>query len=457
MNIRGREAFPQTNHSRERDGDGDGDGDKGNMLGILVLILFCLLLALRVPVCMSMLIASVAVIMALDVPLLVIPQYLIHGLSNFELIAIPFFILAAEIMNSGGLTKRIFKFGEVCVGWMAGGLAQVSVVASMIFAGISGTAAADAAGLGRLQVRAMRDAGYDPGFAAAITISASLIGPLIPPSIIAIVYAVAAEVSVGKMLLAGVGPGLLLGVTLMIFCYYLAKSGRYSCPVVPVPSRREFLHALWNGSPALLAPVVILSLIISGVATATEAGIVATFYSLAVSLLIYRELTFRTLLQSLMRTLLSSGMIMFLIATASLMSWIVTREQTGLQAAAWFVALSDQKWIQLLWLNVFLTIVGTVLEGIPALLILVPVLLPVATQIGVDPVHFGIILIFNLLIATVSPPMGVVLFVVANLTKLPMGQIVRALVPFFIPLGAALILITYVPAVTLWLPNLLLK
>lgn len=427
------------------------------MLGVLVLVLFCLLLALRVPVCMSMLIASIAVILSLDVPLLVIPQYLIHGLSNFELIAIPFFILAAEIMNSGGLTRRIFNFGEVCVGWMAGGLAQVSVVASMIFAGISGTAVADAAGLGRLQVKAMRDAGYDPAFAAAVTISASLIGPLIPPSIIAIVYAVAAEVSVGKMLLAGVGPGLLLGATLMIFCYYMARSGRYACPVVPLPSRAEFLRALWQGSPALLAPVVILSLIVSGVATATEAGIVATFYSLVVSLLIYRELTPRTLLQALVRTLLSSGMVMFLIATASLMSWIVTREQTGLQAAAWFVGLSDQKWIQLLWLNVFLTLVGTVLEGIPALLILVPVLLPVAAQIGVDPVHFGIILIFNLLIATVSPPMGVVLFVVANFTKLPMGQIVRALVPFFIPLGAALILITYVPAVTLWLPNLLLK
>lgn len=427
------------------------------MLGLSVLILFCVLLALRVPVCMSMLVASIAIILLMDVPLLVIPQYLIHGLSSFELIAIPFFILAAEIMNSGGLTKRIFKFGEVCVGWIAGGLGQVSVVASMIFAGISGTAVADAAGLGRLQVKAMRDAGYDPGFAAAITISASLIGPLIPPSIIAIVYAVAAEVSVGKMLLAGVGPGLLLGATLMAFCYYLAKSGRYSCPVSKIPSRGEFLRALWEGSPALFAPVVILALIISGVATATEAGIIATFYALAVSLIVYRELTFRTLLQAVIRTLLASGMTMFLIATASLMSWIVTREQVGLQAAAWFVGLSDQKWLQLLWLNVFLTIVGTVLEGIPALLILVPILLPVALQIGVDPVHFGIILIFNLLIATVSPPMGVVLFVVANFAKLPMGQIVRALWPFFIPLGAALILITYVPAVTLWLPNLLLK
>ena len=427
------------------------------MLGLSVIVLFCALLALRVPVCMSMLVASAAVILLLDVPLLVIPQYLIHGLSNFELVAIPFFILAAEIMNSGGLTRRIFRFGEVCVGWIAGGLAQVSVVASMIFAGISGTAVADAAGLGRLQVKAMRQAGYDPGFAAAITISASLIGPLIPPSVIGIVYAVAAEVSVGKMLLAGVGPGLLLGATLMVFCYVLARSGRYPCPVRPYPTRREFLAALWQGLPALLAPAVILSLIISGVATATEAGVVATFYSLAVSVLIYRELTWKGFAQVIARSLLSSGMVMFLIATATLMSWIVTREQVGLQAAVWFAGLSDQRWLQLLWINIFLTIVGTVLEGVPALLILVPVLLPIALKIGVDPIHFGIILIFNLLIATVSPPMGVVLFAVANFAGLPMGEIVRALLPFFVPLAATLLLITYVPALTLWLPNLLLK
>jgi tripartite ATP-independent transporter DctM subunit len=303
----------------------------------------------------------------------------------------------------------------------------------------------------------MREAGYDPGFAAAITISASLIGPLIPPSIIGIVYAVAAEVSVGKMLLAGVGPGLLLGATLMAFCYFLARSGRYACPVLPPPTRGEFLRALWQGLPALLAPAVILSLIISGVATATEAGVVATFYSLAVSLLIYRELSWKSFAQAILRTLLSSGMVMFLISTAALMSWIVTREQVGLKAAVWFASLSDQKWLQLLWINVFLTIVGTVLEGVPALLILVPVLLPIALQIGVDPIHFGMILIFNLLIATVSPPMGVVLFAVANFARLSMGEIVRALLPFFIPLAATLLLITYVPAVTLWLPNALLK
>ena len=224
------------------------------MLGVIVLLLFCILLALRVPVSLSMLMASIVVILTMEVPLLVVPQYLVHGFSNFELLAIPFFILAAEIMNSGGMTTRIFKFGQAAVGWLPGGLAQVNVVGSVIFAGISGTAVADAAGLGRVEVKAMTDAGYDKGFAAATTIASCLIGPLIPPSVIAIVYAVAAEVSVGKMLVAGIGPGLLLAATLMIFCYFLARSGRYACPIVPFPSKQEFCVALWEGLPALLAP-----------------------------------------------------------------------------------------------------------------------------------------------------------------------------------------------------------
>jgi tripartite ATP-independent transporter DctM subunit len=427
------------------------------MLGIVVLVLFSVLLALRMPVSMSMLIASVVVILAMDVPLLVVPQYLVHGLSNFEILAIPFFILAAEIMNTGGMTNRIFKFGQAAVGWMPGGLAQVNVVGSVVFAGISGTAIADAAGLGRVEIKAMTDAGYDKGFAAAITIASCLIGPLIPPSVIAIVYAIAAEVSVGKMLLAGLGPGLILAAVLMVFCYFIAKSGRYTCPVVPFPSKREFGIALWEGLPALLAPIIIIALIISGLLTVTEAGVFATFYSLAVSLLIYRELTARGFIQAIIRAILSSGMVMFLIATAALMSWIVTREQVGLKIAGWFLELSDQPWLQLLWLNILLLVIGTVLEGVPALLILVPVLLPAAMQMGLDPVHFGMILIFNLLIATVSPPMGVVLFVVASYTGLTIGQIVRACLPFFIPLIGTLVLITYVPAVTLWLPNLLLN
>jgi tripartite ATP-independent transporter DctM subunit len=428
------------------------------MVGFGVLVLFCVLLALRVPISMAMLISSAVILIALaDVPLLVIPQYLVHGLSSFEILAVPFFILAAELMNSGGMTQRIFKFGQAAVGWMPGGLAQVNIVGSVIFAGISGTAVADAAGLGRVEIRAMTNAGYDKGFASAVTIASCLIGPLIPPSVIAIIYAIVAEVSVGKMLLAGVGPGLLLAAVLMVFCYFIAKSGRYACPIVPFPSRAEFVRALWEGLPALLAPIFIIALIIGGWLTATEAGVFATFYSLAVSLLIYRELTVRKAVKALVRALLSSGMVMLMIAVASLMSWIVTREQVGLKAAVWFSQLASEQWVQLLWINVFLLIVGTVLEGVPALLVLVPVLLPIALQIGIDPIHFGLILIFNLLIATVSPPMGVVLFVVANYTGLTVGQIVRACLPFFIPLIGTLLIITYIPQVTLWLPNLLIK
>ena len=428
------------------------------MVGVIVLILFTALLLLRVPVSLSMLMASLAVLVAMgDVPLLVIPQYVIHGLSKFELLAVPFFILAAEIMNAGGLTRRIYAFALACVGWMTGGLAQVNVVASIVFAGISGTAMADAAGLGRVEIKAMRDAGYDPAFSCAVTLASCMIGPLIPPSVVMIVYAITAEVSVGAMLLAGVGPGLFLALVLMTFIYALVKSGRYHCPTTPRPSRRELARVFWQGIPALISPVIIVVGIVSGVFTVTEAGIAACLYSFAVAVLVYRELTVARFARVVVRATLSSSMIMFLISTATVMAWLITREQVAAQAAAWFAGLSGEVWIQLLALNVFLIFVGCMIEGLPALLIMVPVLLPVVQEMGIDPVHFGVILVFNLLIGIITPPMGVGLFVVSNFTGVSIESMVRACVPFLVPLLLTLGVITYVPELTLALPQWLLQ
>ena len=428
------------------------------MVGVIVLILFTVLLLLRVPVSLSMLMASLVVLVAMgDVPLLVIPQYVIHGLSKFELLAVPFFILAAEIMNAGGLTRRIYAFALACVGWMTGGLAQVNVVASIVFAGISGTAMADAAGLGRVEIKAMRDAGYDPAFSCAVTLTSCMIGPLIPPSVVMIVYAITAEVSVGAMLLAGIGPGLFLALVLMTFIYGLVKSGRYHCPTVPRPSRRELARVFWQGLPALITPVIIVVGIISGLFTVTEAGIAACLYSFAVAVLVYREITVASFTRVVVRATLSSSMIMFLISTATVMAWLITREQVAAQAAAWFAGLSGEVWIQLLALNVFLIFVGCMIEGLPALLIMVPVLLPVVQGMGVDPVHFGVILVFNLLIGIITPPMGVGLFVVSNFTGVSIQSMVRACVPFLVPLLLTLGVITYVPELTLALPRWLLQ
>jgi tripartite ATP-independent transporter DctM subunit len=428
------------------------------MLGLLVLSLFCLVLLLRVPVSASMIIASLVVfIIGGDVPLVAIPQFITAGMDSFELLAVPFFILAAELMNVGGMTERIFRLALGFVGRVPGGLAQVNIVASIIFAGISGSALADAAGLGRVEIKAMSDAGYDREFASAVTLASCIVGPIIPPSIILIVYAILAQASVGSMLIAGLIPGLLLGFMLMIYVYFVARSGRYSCPIGPKPTRRELVRYLWEGLPALVAPAIIVIGIVSGVFTPTEAGLIACLYSFIISTFIYREMTFKKLVGALKNALLSSGMIMFLIGAATLLAHIVTREQIAMQIAQMLGALTKQVWLQLLLINVFLLFVGCLIEGVPAILILVPVLLPVVEGIGISPIHFGVLLSLNLLIGIITPPMGVGLFVVSNYTGISFERLTRACLPFLIPLLITLGIVTYVPQVSLCLVEAIFK
>ncbi|NQU58508.1 MAG: TRAP transporter large permease [Rhodospirillales bacterium] len=427
------------------------------MITFIILGLFSVLLLIRVPVTMSMLFASLIVLVAQgEVPLVVVPQFIVAGLTKFELLAVPFFILAAEIMNSGGLTERIFRFAIACVGGMRGGLAQVNVVASVIFAGISGTAVADAAGLGRVEVDSMRRAGYDTAFAAAVTLSSSVIGPLVPPSVVMIIYAIVAEVSVGKMLLAGVVPGLLLALVLMIFIYWLARTGRVKCPDTVLPTGPEFRRSLLEGLPALFAPFIILMGIIGGVVTPTEAGVAACAYSFLVSTLIYREMSLDRMRTIIINATQSTAQVMFIIGVATVMSWIITREQSAMEIAQWMTSLTDQVWVQLLMLNVFLLIIGALIEGVPALLVLVPVLLPVATSLGVDPVHFGVIMVLNIVIGLITPPMGIGLFIMSNITGQTVERITMACLPFLVPLLLTLLLVTFVPWLSLWLPNLLM-
>lgn len=427
------------------------------MTTFVVLGVFALLFLSRVPVAVSMLMASLILLVAVvDVPLVVIPQVMIAACNKFEFLAIPFFILAAELMNSTGMTERIFRFASVLTGWMRGGLAQVNIAGSVIFAGISGTAVADAAGLGRIEIEAMRKAGYDLKFSAGITIATCIIGPLVPPSVVAVIYAITAEVSVGRMLLAGAGPGLLLAAILMLTVHWMARTGRIHCPPAPRPTRAEFWHAIGDGLPAVLTPLIILSGIVGGVITTTEAGVAACVYALLVSALYYRSLSLAHLKDALTRSTLATAMIMLIIAAASVMSFIVTREQSALDLLRWMSGLTDKVWIQLMMINLFLLIVGCLIEGIPAMLILIPVMLPLAAKLGLDPIHFGIILIFNLLIGIITPPMGVGLFILSNITGLKVEEVFKGCVPFLAPLLLCLLLITYVPQVSLFLPDLLL-
>jgi tripartite ATP-independent transporter DctM subunit len=427
------------------------------VITIVVLGLFALLFLLRVPVAASMLMVStICLVAVVDVPLVVIPQYIVAACNKFEFLAIPFFILAAELMNSTGMTERIFRFATMITGWMRGGLAQVTIVASVIFAGISGTAVADAAGLGRVVVSTMKKAGYDAKFAAGLTIATCIIGPLIPPSVVGVIYAVTAEVSVGRMLLAGAGPGFLLAVALMVTVWWLARSGRLQCPDVPRPTRAEFWFALRDGLPAVMTPFIILFGIVAGVITPTEAGVASCIYALLLAAFYYRSLTWANLKEAFVRSTLATAMVMLIIATASVMSFIITREQAATEVLAWMSGLTDQLWVQLLVINVFLLFVGCLIEGIPAMLILIPLMLPAMIKLGLDPIHFGWIMIFNLLIGIITPPMGVGLFILSNITGLTVESVFKGCLPFILPLLACLLLITYVPQVSLFLPNLLL-
>lgn len=422
---------------------------------ILVAVFFTSLL-IGVPIGMSMLITSLAMLLfVMDLPVMLIPQVMVNGLTSFELLAVPLFILAAEIMNVGGLTNRIMAASLVIAGRITGGLAQVSIVATVIFSGISGSALADAAGLGRIQIRQMEKAGYDLRFASAVVLASCIIAPLNPLSIIGVIYAIQAHVSVGRMLLAGVVPALIVALSLMIYVWIAVKLGRVKCPPVETPSAREGAGIIIGALPAILAPVIIFAGLVGGILTITETGVAACVYSIVAAVVFYRELTLKAFFRSVERAVLSTGFVMLMIATGTVMSYLITMDQGLLQVGAWFEALQMSPVMKLLVLNVLLLLIGAVIEGIPALLILIPVLLPVAIALGVDPIQFGVIMNFNLCIGLIHPPMGLALFVVSNISKLTTETLAWAVMPFLIPLLICLLLFTYIPGLSLWLPNLL--
>lgn len=416
---------------------------------------FVLLILLRVPITMAI---GAAVMAALLIAgfgdsLYIMPLQVLEGVDNPALLAIPFFIMAGNLMNAVGMTDKIFNFATRLVGHLRAGLAQVNVMSSMIFAGVSGAAVADCAGLGTVEIKAMRERGYPADFAAALTVASAVVGPIIPPSISLVIYAFLSNTSVARLFLAGIIPGLLIGLALMAFNRYLAV--RRDFPREPRASLREIARSAVDGFAALVAPLIILSAIVTGYTTATEAGVLACAYSILLGL-IYRTLTPAKLWQALTDTMLISAVIMVIVGYSTVMGWLLAIEQVPQQLADHILLVTENRHLFLALLLIFLLLIGCVVEGVPAKLILVPMLLPIIDTFGIDRVHFGLIITLALLIGIATPPMGIGLYIMVEVGNVPFEKVTVAVLPFLIPLILVLILITYVPPLTLWLPELIM-
>ena len=419
-----------------------------------ILCVWAMCLFLGPPIWLTMALAATAFVFLQHIDPIIIVQQEVSASNSFTFVAAPLFILMGHVMNNAGVTQRIFGFATTIVGWLRGGLCHANVIASMIFAGMSGSAVAEAGGLGVVEIRAMRDAKYPIGMAAGLTAAAATIGPIIPPSLPMVVYGAAAEVSVGKLFIAGVIPGVLMGLALMVLCSVMAR--RLDLPKGDFPSPaelwRKFREAFW----ALMTPVVLLGGMLSGVFTPTEAAAVATLYALILGLFVYRSFSLARLPRLILDTVETTGVVMTLVMVAKLLGWCLAISRIPQIAGQALTAWSANPLVYLLIVNMLLLVVGCFMEGIAAMLILIPILVPVAMKLGIDPVHFGLVFVLNLMIGTVTPPVGVVLYVVSNIARISFERMSRAIVPFLIPLLVVLAAITLWPPLTTWLPSVLI-
>ena len=380
---------------------------------------------------------------------------MVNGLNSFTLIAIPFFILAGHLMNASGFTERIFALARAIVGWAPGGLGHVNIGASVVFAGMSGAAVADAGGLGAVEVKAMRDAGYERGFAVGVTAASSTIGPIIPPSLPLIIYGVVAEVSIGKLFAAGLLPGLLMAVALMVMVHWTAVRRGYRREAAF--SLKVTLRAARAAALPLLTPVIIVGGIVFGVFTPTEAAIAAVAYTTIIGAVVFRTLNLRLMVDALMATIETTAAVLMIVASAALFAWVLTANQVADGIAGGLLAMTTDKTQVLLMIMVIVFAVGFFMETVAAITILAPLVLPVALAVGIDPVHLGIVFVLNLMIGLLTPPVGMVLYVLAKVSKTPFEECVRATLPFLVPLVGVLLLLVFVPDIALWIPDLLFE
>ena len=419
-------------------------------------IAFVVLILLGLDIAFSMILASYLGILlktTRQVDASIVPLRMIAGVDIFSLVAIPMFILAGELMNKGGITRRLVDFSLSLVGYVKGSLSQVAVITNMIMAGISGSAVADASATGSILIPAMTDEEYKPEYAGAVIAAAATIGPIIPPSIPMIIYGVMSNVSIGKLFMAGILPGLFLGGGFMLLCWILALRRSY-------PSRKRatwrergriFLSASWG----LFMPMIILGGIVFGVVTVTEAATTAVVYALFVGLFIYREIRLQDLPGVIYRAGVTTGMIMILLAAAGIFAWLLAESQINYVLSEFLFSLTKNPLIILLLINLLLLIIGCFLEPLPALIIFVPALIPISNELGLDPLHFGAMVVLNLMIGMLTPPVGFLLFVVAAVGKIPIGPLTREVMPFLFIALVVLAITVFFPAFTTWIPSLM--
>ena len=461
---------------------------------LILLGSFLALMILGLPVALSMAVSSLLYILVTGIaPDVVLAQRMIAGVESFPLLAVPFFILAGNLMNIAGVTGRIYRFAVALVGWMKGGLGQVNILGSVIFSGMSGTALADAAGLGTIEIKAMKDHGYSTEFAVGVTAASATLGPIIPPSLPFVIYGMMANVSIGALFLGGMIPGLVMTLMMMAtVAFYAHRNGwgsdspfswrQLGEATLEVVIVMAFPVAVWlmmkvglsanlaigialaallaldwwydfSAVMALMAPVILIGGMTMGLFTPTEAAVAAVLWSLFLGLVRYRSMTFRTLAKATFDTIETTASVLFIVTAASIFAWLLTVSQAAQLLSHFILGLTDNKWVFLLLANLLILFVGCFIDTIAAITILVPILLPIVLQLGIDPVHFGLIITLNLMIGLLHPPLGMVLFVLARVAKLSVERTTMAILPWLVPLLLALIAITYIPALTLWLPH----
>jgi len=458
-------------------------------------IIFLLMMASGLPVAIAMAGSSLVYILASgELPGFTVVHRMIGGIDSFPLLAVPFFILAGNLMNNAGITNRIYNFALALVGWLKGGLGHVNIVGSVIFAGMSGTAIADAAGLGTIEIKAMKDHGYSPEFAVGVTAASATLGPIIPPSLPFVIYAMMANVSIGALFLAGLLPGVLMAVLMMLTVAYFAHKNNWGGDIRF--ERRRMLRAMtelavvaawplatyrlvqtglnaqavvgvglallflgdrvfkWQAVLPIMTPVLLIGGMTSGLFTPTEGAIAASVWAMLLGLFWYRTLTWKMFVKVCLDSVETTATVMFVVAAASIFGWMLTATGVTAAIAQWVLGFTQQAWVFLLLANLLMLFVGCFLEPTAAITILVPLLLPIALQLGIDPVHFGLVMVLNLMIGLLHPPMGMVLFVLARVAKLSVERTTVAILPWLLPLLLSLALLTYVPAIGLWLPRL---
>jgi C4-dicarboxylate transporter DctM subunit len=420
----------------------------------LLLVSFLALLFLGMPVAYAMAIAGVLSVIALgDVSLMLVPQRMLLSLNSFPLLAVPFFILAGDLMNVGGITRRLVLFAQALVGHFRGGLGHVTVVAEMFLSGVSGSASADAVAIGTVMIPAMKQAGYPPPFAAGLVASAATLGPIIPPSIVMVIYGAMTGVSIGAMFLGGLIPGVLVGAGLMAIVWWYAR--KHDWPREPRVSRQELWHRFRDAFWALLPPIIIIGGILSGIFTATEAGVVACVYSLLVGFFVYRELTWEKVWEILLNSAITTAVPMIILAGASIFGWVLARQRFANTMVDFVTDVTTSPFVAYLIIVAILLFIGLFVEALAAILIFVPVLLPIGQHFGFDPVHYALVIITAMLIGTVTPPVGLQLYIASAISKVPVPQVV--VWPFVLSMTVVLVIIIALPWTVTWIPGLFFK